>query len=243
MHILVTLQLGPQGGQQPPCRSYLCSRGENIVRRLLYPSPHVAALLLALVAGSRPGQKGGATRSASLNKGFTGQRFPSSFLPDAEWQVCACPPCFTGLQTSHSSPPPPTEPHLPFVLLHASLLTWPAARPASFASPPALLSNRIHCPTMHSMAASAPTSSGLPAFDKDDPQAYCLIENREEMEALADAVLVAEGVSMPVHSQVSTYYEGRTWRNINGAAEVCLRHAACIWHQTSLGQPPLSCRC
>ena len=34
---------------------------------------------------------------------------------------------------------------------------------------------------------------------------YYLIENREEMEALADAVLVAEGVSMPVHSQVSTY--------------------------------------
>ena len=53
------------------------------------------------------------------------------------------------------------------------------------------------------MGTSAHSSGGLPAFDQADPQAYYLIENREELEALSDAVLVAEGVSLCVHSQAS----------------------------------------
>ncbi|PRW58089.1 MATH domain and coiled-coil domain-containing protein [Chlorella sorokiniana] len=58
------------------------------------------------------------------------------------------------------------------------------------------------------MEASMPSDDGLPAFDKAKPQAYYLVENREEMEALSDAVLVAGGVSLPVHSQVLSMQSG-----------------------------------
>ncbi len=52
------------------------------------------------------------------------------------------------------------------------------------------------------MAAAAAAASDLPAFDEDEPQAYYLGEGWDEMDPLSDAVLVAAGVALPVHSQV-----------------------------------------
>lgn len=40
-------------------------------------------------------------------------------------------------------------------------------------------------------------------FDADQPAAFYLLDNREGMEALADATLVVQGVELPVHSQVT----------------------------------------
>lgn len=40
------------------------------------------------------------------------------------------------------------------------------------------------------------------SFDADQPAAFYLLDNREGMEALADATLVVQGVELPVHSQL-----------------------------------------
>lgn len=39
-------------------------------------------------------------------------------------------------------------------------------------------------------------------FDKGEPQRFYLLEASEEMEAMADATLVAEDIRLPVHTQV-----------------------------------------
>lgn len=48
-----------------------------------------------------------------------------------------------------------------------------------------------------------PSLSCLPAFNTACPHSFYLLKDPDEMEALSDAVLVAAGVSLPVHSQVS----------------------------------------
>lgn len=58
-------------------------------------------------------------------------------------------------------------------------------------------------PLQTAMAAlPQPGNEGLPAFDDANPQAFYLRESWEEMASLSDAVLVAAGVRLPVHSQV-----------------------------------------
>lgn len=52
------------------------------------------------------------------------------------------------------------------------------------------------------MAADAAEGSNLPELDDKNPQGYYLVDSQAEMEALSDAVLVAAGVRLPVHSQV-----------------------------------------
>lgn len=41
-------------------------------------------------------------------------------------------------------------------------------------------------------------------FDAQQPQAFYLLDRRAELEALSDVSLVADGVRLPVHSQVRT---------------------------------------
>jgi len=57
------------------------------------------------------------------------------------------------------------------------------------------------------MAAAKSAADDLPEFDKSKPEAYYLRESWEELVALSDAVLVAKGVALPVHSQVISAIE------------------------------------
>ena len=52
------------------------------------------------------------------------------------------------------------------------------------------------------MAAAESAAGDLPKFSKAKPEAYYLGESWEELATLSDAVLVAAGVALQVHSQV-----------------------------------------
>ena len=75
-------------------------------------------------------------------------------------------------------PPPP----LPLALPRASLLPSLAAQAT--------------------MTMVADAAADLPQFDADNPLSYYMVDSQADMEALSDAVLVAAGVRLPVHSQV-----------------------------------------
>lgn len=45
-------------------------------------------------------------------------------------------------------------------------------------------------------------------FDENNPQAFYIVEQQQEIEGMADACLVVEGTRLPVHTQVLSLASG-----------------------------------
>lgn len=73
------------------------------------------------------------------------------------------------------------------------------------------------------------------SFDADQPAAFYLLDNREGMEALADATLEVQGVELPVHSQVT----GRWLAVVGGGAGPLCRFPAGCSHTAGMRAAPL----
>lgn len=59
-------------------------------------------------------------------------------------------------------------------------------------------------------AAAAACTFSVESYDPDAPQEFYLLDGGDELEQLADAELVVQGVRLPVHSQVSNAYLAHT---------------------------------